>query len=249
MDQQDQHKPQDNNPIKKAAMATFGALSSAVEKVADVIGDAASKENLEKYAKKGEETFGSIKDISEDLFYKVKDLSADAYGKVKAAMEDPVIKAYSTADSARDALIAALKSLQEEAADAQTQLREGIDQLDPWADKLLKTLNGHVLLANKLAHRLQELSHQNDKPKQPEADGNEAASDENGDTYFDEPVDGDIPYDSPSAPTDERDRMEMPPADPDQASPITPDKESNTSVLETDMKNEHLGQSVPPPKG
>lgn len=51
-DHKDPNKPQDDNPIKQAAMATFGAISSAFEKAAEVIGDAVSKENREKYAKK-----------------------------------------------------------------------------------------------------------------------------------------------------------------------------------------------------
>ena len=50
-----------DNPLKKAAMATIGALSSAVEKVADAIGEVATKENLDKFAKKGEDTFNVIK--------------------------------------------------------------------------------------------------------------------------------------------------------------------------------------------
>ena len=85
-DHKDPNKPQDDNPIKQAAMATFGAISSAFEKAAEVIGDAVSKENREKYAKKGEEAFSTIKDKSEDLFHHVKDFSAQTIDKVKAAM-------------------------------------------------------------------------------------------------------------------------------------------------------------------
>lgn len=239
-DHKDTKKPQDDNPIKQAAMATFGAITSAVEKVADVIGDAVSKENREKYAKKGEEMFSTIKDKSEDIFHQVKDFSAQTFDKAKAAMENPATKPYTTPEAARDALSSALKALQEETADAQTALRSGIDdtQAGPFADALIKSLGDRTELAVKLARRLQALTRREDKP---------AGDDE--DTFFDEPVDGEIPYDSPSAPTDERDRVEKAPADLDNFSSSTPDKDSNSNVLETDMKNEHLKQSVPPEMG
>ena len=238
-DHKDTKKPQDDNPIKQAAMATFGAISSAFEKAAEVIGDAVSKENREKYAKKGEETFSTIKDKSEDLFHQVKDFSAQTIDKVKTAMEDPITKPYTTPESAKDALASALKALQEEAADAQTTLRSGLSDAGTalWADTLAKAIGERSELAVKLARRLQALTRGDDKP-----------GDDDADTFFDKPEDGEIPYDSPSAPTDERDRMEKPPANPDSSS-STPDKDSNSNVLETDMKNEHLQQSVPPEMG
>ena len=239
-DHKDPNKPQEDNPIKQAAMATFGAISSAFEKAAEVIGDAVSKENREKYAKKGEETFSTIKDKSEDLFHQVKDFSAQTFDKVKAAMEDPVTKPYTTPEAAKDALASALKKLQEEAADAGTTLRSGISDAGTalWADTLAKAIGERADLAVKLALRLQALTRRDDKP-----------GDEDAEPFFDKPEDGEIPYDSPSAPTDEADRMEKPPANPDSASSASPDKDSNSSVLETDMKNEHLQQSVPPEMG
>lgn len=244
-DQKDPNKPQDDNPIKQAAMATFGAISSAFEKAAEVIGDAVSKENREKYAKKGEEAFSTIKDKSEDLFHHVKDFSAQTFDKVKAAMEDPVTKPYTTPEAAKDALSSALKALQEEAADAGTALRSGLSDAgtSQWADTLAKAIGKHADLAVKLALHLQALTRRDDKP------GDEDAHNNDEDTFFDKPEEGEIPYDSPSAPTDEADRMEKPPANPDSASSASPDKDSNSSVLETDMKNEHLQQSVPPEMG
>ena len=239
-DHKDPNKPQDDNPIKQAAMATFGAISSAFEKAAEVIGDAVSKENREKYAKKGEESFSTIKDKSEDIFRQVKDFSVHTIDKVKSAMEDPATKPYTTPETVKEALSSALKALQEEAADAQTALRTGIDdaQAGPFADTLIKALGERSELAVKLARRLQALTRQDDKP-----------GDDDADTFFDKPEEGEIPYDSPSAPTDERDRMEKPPANPDSSYSSSPDKDSNSSVLETDMKNEHLQQSVPPEMG
>lgn len=244
-DHKDPNKPQDDNPIKQAAMATFGAISSAFEKAAEVIGDAVSKENREKYAKKGEEAFSTIKDKSEDLFHHVKDFSAQTFDKVKAAMEDPVTKPYITPEAAKDALSSALKALQEEAADAGTALRSGLSDAGTslWADTLAKAIGKHADLAVKLALHLQALTRRDDKP------GDEDAHNNDEDTFFDKPEEGEIPYDSPSAPTDEADRMEKPPANPDSASSASPDKDSNSSVLETDMKNEHLQQSVPPEMG
>ena len=244
-DHKDPNKPQDDNPIKQAAMATFGAISSAFEKAAEVIGDAVSKENREKYAKKGEEAFSSIKDKSEDLFHQVKDFSAQTFDKVKAAMEDPVTKPYTTPEAAKDALASALKKLQEEATDAGTTLRSGLSDAGTalWADTLAKAIGERADLAVKLALRLQALTRRDDKP------GDEDAHNNDEDTFFDKPEEGEIPYDSPSAPTDEADRMEKPPANPDSASSASPDKDSNSSVLETDMKNEHLQQSVPPEMG
>ena len=244
-DHKDPNKPQDDNPIKQAAMATFGAISSAFEKAAEVIGDAVSKENREKYAKKGEEAFSTIKDKSEDLFHHVKDFSAQTFDKVKAAMEDPVTKPYTTPEAAKDALSSALKALQEEAADAGTALRSGLSDAGTslWADTLAKAIGERAELAVKLALRLQALTRQDDKP------GDEDAHNNDEDTFFDKPEEGEIPYDSHSAPTDEADRMEKPPANPDSSSSSSPDKDSNSSVLETDMKNEHLQQSVPPEMG
>ena len=244
-DHKDPNKPQDDNPIKQAAMATFGAISSAFEKAAEVIGDAVSKENREKYAKKGEEAFSTIKDKSEDLFHHVKDFSAQTFDKVKAAMEDPVTKPYTTPEAAKDALASALKKLQEEAADAGTTLRSGLSDAGTalWADTLAKAIGESADLAVKLALRLQALTRRDDKPGDDAAD-----ADDDADTFFDKPEVGEIPSDSPSEPTDERDRMEKPPANPDSSS-STPDKDSNSSVLETDMKNEHLQQSVPPEMG
>ncbi|MEZ7872929.1 MAG: hypothetical protein QMB53_03980, partial [Eubacteriales bacterium] len=228
-DHKDPNKPQDDNPIKQAAMATFGAISSAFEKAAEVIGDAVSKENREKYAKKGEEAFSSIKDKSEDLFHHVKDFSAQTFDKVKSAMEDPVTKPYTTPEAAKDALASALKKLQEEAADAGTTLRSGLSDAGTalWADTLAKAIGERADLAVKLALRLQALTRRDDKP------GDEDAHNNDEDTFFDKPEEGEIPYDSPSAPTDEADRMEKPPANPDSASSASPDKDSNSSVLET----------------
>lgn len=241
----DQHPDQNNmppedNPIKEAAMAALGAISSAVEKVADVIGDAVSKENREKYAKKGEETFSTIKDKSEDLLHQVKDFGTQTFDKVKSAMEDPLTKPYTTFDSAREALGFALDALQKEAADAGKVLRDGLEEEEtgPWAEALITSLHDRTELAVRLARHLHSLTRK-DEPSSTQSD----------DTFFDQPVDGEIPYDSPTAPTDESDRIEKPPADADQASPSSPDMDSNTNVLKTDLKNEHLQQSVPPERG
>lgn len=234
------NKPHEDNPVKQAAMATFGALSSAVEKVADVIGDAVSKENVEKYAKKGEETLSSIKDAGEDVFRQVKDFSAHALDKMKSAMEDPLTKPHTTPDSAREALDAALEALEQEAAEARSAMKEGLDdeETGPWAGKLSLSIQERAQVAARLARHLQSLTQRDDAPA---AQG--------VDTYFDKPVDGDIPYESPTAPIDESDRIEKPPANPDQAYPYSPDKDSNTHVLETNLKNQHLRQAVPPERG
>lgn len=242
MDQKhnENNESREDHPIKHAAMATFGALSSAVEKVADVIGDAVSKENREKYAKKGEETISHIKDTGEDVFRQVKDFSTQTLDKVKSAMEDPLTKPHTTPDSASEALDTALEALAQEAAEARAALKEGMDddQAGHWAGKLSQSIQEHAQTAARLARHLQALTHRDDAPA---AQG--------VDTYFDKPVDGDIPYESPTAPIDESDRIRKPPADPEQAYPYSPDKDSNTHFLETNLKNQHLRQSVPPERG
>lgn len=235
-----------DNPIKQAAMATFGALSSAAQKVAGAIGDAVSKENREKYAKMGEETFNAMKDKGEDLFRQAKDFGVQTVGSIKAAMEDPATKPYTTPEATKEALAGALKDLEKEVSNAQKTLAEGIDNelATPWAEQLIRGLGERTGLTVKLARHLQALTRgTDDKPE----DGQEDAQEE--DTFFDEPVEGEIPYESPDAPSDESERVEKAPADPGKASPTAPDKDSNSSVLETDMKNEHLNQSVPPELG
>lgn len=44
--------PNKDNPFKKAAMAAIGAISGAVEKVAEAIGEATTQENIDKMAKR-----------------------------------------------------------------------------------------------------------------------------------------------------------------------------------------------------
>ena len=74
---ENKNPPSNDNPLKKAAMAAIGAISGAVEKVAEVLGGATSQENIDKMAKKGEGTYDAIKGKSEDIFKRVKDFSAE----------------------------------------------------------------------------------------------------------------------------------------------------------------------------
>ncbi len=255
MDQNDNNRNQpagsghSDSPIKQAAMAAFGALSSAAQKAADVIGEAVSKENREKYAKKGEETFSAVKDKGEDIFRQVKDLGAQTVESIKAAMEDPAVKPYTTPEAAKEALQGALEDLHREVENDRRVLGEGLDDdlAVPFAEQLIRGLRERATLTVKLARHLQALVRE--QQEGPAAPAEEAPEAQDEDTYFDQPVEGDIPYDSPDAPSEEGDRVEKAPADEGRASATAPDKDSNFSVLETDMKNEHLNQSVPPELG
>ena len=102
--------------LKKAAMATIGTIAGAVEKVGDVLSGVVNKENIDKMAQKGEETYKQVKDFTVDTAHSVKDFTVEAYDKVKQvvtpAEEDMSGALSNAADNLRDALDKARSALQ-----------------------------------------------------------------------------------------------------------------------------------------
>lgn len=95
MNQSNENQPQDNQQsdnkeknsfVKQAVMVTLGTVAGAVEKVGSVVSDLAKKENVERFAQKGEETVDSIKELSSSAYEKFKAFSSSAYEKVKHAL-------------------------------------------------------------------------------------------------------------------------------------------------------------------
>lgn len=72
--------------IKKAMMATLGTVAGVVEKAADVVSSAVTKENIDKMAEKGEQTLQQAKDFGTSAFRQVKEMGQDAYDKVKDSL-------------------------------------------------------------------------------------------------------------------------------------------------------------------
>lgn len=241
--QTNQNEKGQDHPLKKAAMATIGAISSAVEKVADVIGDVATKENLDKFAKKGEDTYNVIKEKSGEVFTQVKDFSVSTYEKVKDAMEDPEVKKYTTVEEARTAMEAVLEDLRTAAAAGKVALAAAADlgekHYHEAADRLSQQLKDYKDRFDKLHHRIRGLE-------------NEAAVKERQTVQQEEDTeegmmgDGNIVYDSDKAPRPEGDKDEHAPADAAKASPTAPEDENNTNKLKAEEMNDHLNQGVPP---
>lgn len=118
---QEEHNENGNGGIedtlKKAVMATIGTVAGAVEKVGDVISGVVNKENIDKMAHKGEETFKQVKDFTVDTANTVKDFTVKTYDKVKHAVVTPGEEEVSgalnrAADSLKDALDKARGALQ-----------------------------------------------------------------------------------------------------------------------------------------
>lgn len=237
-----QNPNNEENPLKKAAMATIGALSSAVEKVADAISDVATKENLDKFAKKGEDTFKVIKEKSGDVFTQVKDFSVNTYEKVKDAVDDPEVKQFTTIEEAKSAMHSALNGLRATAEKGAHTLSDaaamGKEEFHELAGNLSQELKAGKDRFDKLLHRVRTLEAEAEAKAKREA---AADNDEDG-----EMGDGNIVYDSDAAPKAEADKVEQSPVDEQKASPTAPTDENNTNKLQTENMNEHLRQQVPP---
>ncbi len=239
--QTNQNDQNQDHPLKKAAMATIGAISSAVEKVADVIGDVATQENLDKFAKKGEDTYNVIKEKSGEVFTQVKDFGVNTYEKVKDAIDDPEIKKYTTAEGARSAMDSALEGLRTAAEQGKTSLAAaaalGEKEYHEAADMLSQRLKEYKDRFDKLHHRIRGLENE------AAAKARQAADEEAEEGMM---GDGNIVYDSDKAPKPEEEKGEHVPADGAKASPTAPEDENNTNKLETEDMNDHLNQGVPP---
>ena len=240
-----ENQPQSNadSPLKKVAMAAFGALSSAAQSIANVIGDASSPENLDKYAKKGEESMAGIKDAGGELVKQVKDFGTQTFQKVKGSIKAPDLAEYKDIESSKKALADEFKSLAKLVQLAQKRLDESSadeEGLIAYQDMLSHDLQEHSTRIDGLFHRLIKLQKE---------DVSAEAEDISETAHVDQPSDSEVPYDTQSYPRSVYDRREHGPADYEKASPVAPDKDNNTVVLETDSRNDHLEQNWPPPMG
>lgn len=128
MQNNDNRRPEGEHPVKRAAMATIGTVADAVEKAADMLSGVINKENIDRMAKKGEETIGRVADFGESVFEKVKHaLDSREAEEMRESLSD-------AADGLRRAL--------EKAGDA---LQRAVDRGDEGGEsgKLMEELNRH----------------------------------------------------------------------------------------------------------
>ncbi len=230
---ENRNPPGNDHPLKKAAMAAIGAISGAVEKVADAIGEATTQENIDKMARKGE-----------DVFRKVKDFGAGAAEKVKHAVDETKAQQRSEAlGHARDALAEALEGLRTLAAQGKEAVSGAIDSesFKKFTDDLSRGLKAGKEEIERLVRRVREL--EADEDAIPEEDDD---ADDIDETKVPEPKEGEIVYMSDRAPKNPDDKVAYEPADDDAASPTAPDDENNTNKLKSVDMNDHIPQSVPP---
>lgn len=231
MNEQDHNKtPAEDNPFKKAAMATIGAVSGAVEKVADAIGDLASKENIDKMAKKGEEVYGQVKEFSAQTIEKVKTSIGDTFSAEPLDVE-----------AAKEQLHQLMGRAEATIKEAGQRLHQVVskDDFEEWAEALSHSIKEEKSKIDKLLARVR-------------AQGKPGAVDEAGirhvgeDTFDDRPQDGDIPYEGDHQPEAEDQRMDRRPAGVGEATPTAPSDEDNINKLASEVRNEHIPQQVPP---
>lgn len=259
LDHQEKQTHENNDStFKKAAMATFGAISDAVEKVAGAIDNAASPENIDKYAKKGEESLKGVKDASEGIFKQVKDFSGQAIQKVKGTIGIEDLHEYKDIPSAREALAQELKELQTSAEQAQERLKVTTteDEFDEYQNQVAGELSAHQSKVDALIKHIKKFHEEERKEKEKaekelkketqEEVTNETKEEIESDTaHVDIPGFSEVPYDTNHYPRSVYDRREHGAADYEKASQVAPDRDNNTVVLETDSRNDHLDQSWP----
>lgn len=247
-----------DSAFKKAAMATFGAISDAVEKVAGVIDKAASPENIDKYAKKGEESLKGVKDASEGIFKQVKDFSGQAIQKVKGTIGIENLHEYKDISSAREALAQELKDLQTSAEQAQERLKITTteDEFEEYQNQVAGELSAHqskvdALIRHIKKFHIEETKEKEKAEKELKKETQEETKEEiESDTaHVDIPGFSEVPYDTDHYPRSVFDRREHGAADYKVASQVAPDRDNNTNDLETDSRNDHLDQSVPVERG
>lgn len=232
---ENKNPPSNDNPLKKAAMAAIGAISGAVEKVAEVLGGATSQENIDKMAKKGEGTYDAIKGKSEDIFKRVKDFSAETAEKVKAAFNDPQTEQYASVQHAKDALADALEGLRTMAEQSKKAISKAVDSesFSKFTDDLNRGLKAGKEEIERLIRRVREL----------EAD--DVEDEDTDEPHFGDPVEGEIVYMSDRAPKHADDKVDNEPTDEGAGSPTAPDDGNNTNKLKSEDLNENIPQSVP----
>lgn len=271
--QDHQEHKENEHSFKKVAMATFGAISNAVEKVAGAIGDATTPEKMDKYAKKGEESMATVKEKGGEMFKQVKDFSSQTVDKVKSTIVDEDLKELTDIASSKQALLNELADLKKTASQAELRVEYSHteEEFEEFKDQVSKDLGAHKSKVESLIKHMKNLrkderekveKEQAEKEKEKEKlikelekeqdeseKEQEKAVKDSETAHVSTPAEDDIPYESPGFPRDAHDRREHAPADYEQASPSAPDKDNNTKDLETNSRNEHLDQSVPPPMG
>jgi polyhydroxyalkanoate synthesis regulator phasin len=239
---ENKNPPGNDNPLKKAAMAAIGAISGAVEKVADMIGEATSRENIDKMAKKGEGTYESIRGKSEDIFKRVKDFSAETAEKVKRAVDQPQAEQPGNAvQQAKDALAEAIEGLRTMAGQSKEAIGKALDSesFGKFTDDLSRGLKAGREEIERLVRRVRELETDEDADADDDIDGIDESK-------ISEPKDGEIVYMSNRPPKNADDKVDYEPTEESAGSPTAPDDENNTNKLKSVDMNDHIPQSVPP---
>jgi polyhydroxyalkanoate synthesis regulator phasin len=241
---ENKNPPGKDNPLKKAAMAAIGAISGAVEKVADMIGEATSQENIDKMAKKGEGTYESIRGKSEDIFKRVKDFSTETAGKVKRAVDQPQAEQPGNAvQQAKDALAEAIESLRTMVGQSKEAISKALDSesFGKFTDDLSRSLKAGKEEIERLVRRVRELETEEDADAKDDDD-----ADGIDESQISEPKDGEIVYMSNRPPKNADDKVDYEPTEESAGSPTAPDDENNTNKLKSVDMNDHIPQSVPP---
>lgn len=113
--------------IKKAMMATLGTVAGAVEKAADVVSSAMTKENIDRMAEKGEQAFEQAKAFGTSALKQVKEMGQEAYDKVKDSLSgDEEDDVRFSLNKAADNLTEAMDKVRDAVARAAS--REGMEQ-------------------------------------------------------------------------------------------------------------------------
>lgn len=245
MDTNENKNPPGNvNPLKKAAMAAIGAISGAVEKVADMIGEATSQENIDKMAKKGEGTYENIKGKSEDIFKRVKNFSVEAAEKVKHAVDQPQTEQPGNAvQQAKDALAEAIEGLRTMAGQSKEAISKALDSesFKKFTDDLNRGLRAGKEEIERLVRRVRDLETEEDADAIDDDD-----VDDIDESQINESKDGEIVYMSNRPPKNADDKVDYEPTEEGAGSPTAPDDENNTNKLKSVDMNDHIPQSVPP---
>lgn len=235
--------PSEDNPFKKAAMAAIGAISGAVEKVAEAINEATTQENIDKMARKGESTYDAIKVKGEDIFKRVKDFGSDTAEKAKGAVNGTQAERHAAAAEAKNALAEAIEGLRTMAQQSKEAISSAVDsqRFRELTDDLNRGIKAGKEEIEKLIRRVREL--EADEDADTDDDDDEDNIDE---SIISEPRDGEIVYMSNRPPKNADEKVDYEPTDDDAASPTAPDDENNTNKLKSGDINDHIPQSVPP---
>lgn len=140
--------------IKKAMMATLGTVAGAVEKAADMVSSAVTKENIDKMAEKGEQALQQAKAFGTSAFRQVKEMGQDAYDKVKETLsgeEEDDIRF--SLNRAADSLTEAMDKVRDAVARAAS--RESMEEM---GNSLLKEIGEQKEKIASLVQKLKDVA-------------------------------------------------------------------------------------------